>query len=148
MVSPRGSIPSRAQGRIPVNQRYRRRGLPQARKEIRKLGLDPDSTPHLRQNNGSSAATGRDPGLLQIWTIGQRENIALCTFRYALEQARINLGDQDQRTWLTRLSRSLHLIEAGQTLLPSEICRPEKDLPILLATNEVRATLMGCTYDI
>src|SRR5580700_6853785 len=112
---------------------YRRPG-----KEIRKLGLDPDSTPHLRQNNGSSAATGRDPGLLQIWTIGQRENIALCTFRYALEQARINLGDQDQRTWLTRLSRSLHLFEAGQTLLPSEICRPEKDLPILLATNEVR----------
>ncbi len=49
---------------------------------------------------------------------------------------------------LTRLSRSLHLFEAGQTLLPSEICLPEKDLPILLAAIEARATRTECTSDI
>jgi hypothetical protein len=57
----------------------------------------------------------------------------LCSFRYALEEARINLGNEDQRAWLTRLSRPFHLFEAGQTPLRSGICLPEKDLPILLA---------------
>jgi hypothetical protein len=57
-----------------------------------------------------------------------------------LEEARINLGDEDQRTRLTRLSRSLHLFEAGQMPLPSGICLPEKDFPILLAAIEARAT--------
>jgi hypothetical protein len=59
-----------------------------------------------------------------------------------------HLGDEDQRTRLTRLSRSLHRFEAGQTPLPSGICLPEKDLPILLAAIEARATLTGCTSDI
>jgi hypothetical protein len=65
-----------------------------------------------------------------------------------LEGARIDLGDEVQRTRLIRLSRSLQLFEAGQTLLASEICLPEKDLPILLAAIEARATLTECTSDI
>jgi hypothetical protein len=72
----------------------------------------------------------------------------LCSFRYALQEARINLGNEDQRARLTRLSRSLHLLESGQTPLPSGICLPEKDLPILLAAIEARATLTECTSDI
>jgi len=37
------------------------------------------------------------------------------------------------------LSRSHHLFEAGQKLLPFGICLPEKDLPLLLAAIEARA---------
>jgi hypothetical protein len=59
-----------------------------------------------------------------------------------------HLGNEDQRTWLARLSRSLDLFEVGQTLLPSGICLPEKDVPILLAAIEARATLTECTSDI
>jgi hypothetical protein len=39
-------------------------------------------------------------------------------------------------------------IGIGQTPLPSGICLPEKDLPILLAAIEARATLTECTSDI
>jgi len=56
--------------------------------------------------------------------------------------------NEGQRAWLTRLSRSLHLFEVGQTLLPSGICRPEKDVPVQLAAIEARATLTECTSDI
>jgi hypothetical protein len=38
---------------------------------------------------------GRDTGLLQVWKV---EDIVLCSSRCALEGARINLGDEDQRT--------------------------------------------------
>lgn len=56
------------------------------------------------------------------------------------------VGNEDQRGWLTRLSRSLHLFEGGQTPLPSGICLPEKDLPVLLAAIEARATLNGMYF--
>jgi len=83
-----------------------------ARIEVRKLGLDPDSIPHCDPNNGFSAATRQDAGLLRIWKL---EDTTWSSSRYVLEGARINLGDEDQRTRLARLWRSLDLFEAGQT---------------------------------
>ncbi len=64
----------------------------------------------------------------------------LCSSRYALEEARINLADEDQRRRLTQLSASLHLFEASQRATPQGISLPEKDLPILLAAIEARST--------
>lgn len=64
----------------------------------------------------------------------------LCSSRYAWEEARINLADDDQPSRLTKLSGSLHLFEAGPTSLPSGIFLPEKDVPILFAAIEARAT--------
>jgi uncharacterized protein len=84
-----------------------------------------------------SAAYRRDAGLLQFWKL---RSAVLCSSRYALEEARINLADEDQRTRLTRLSRTIQLFGARQMALPDGIHLPEKDAPILLAAIEARAT--------
>lgn len=84
-----------------------------------------------------SAAYKIDARLLPLWKL---RNVTLCSSRYALQEARINLADEDQRTRLTELSPSLQLFEAGQTSLPPRILLPGKDVPILLAAIEARAT--------
>jgi predicted nucleic acid-binding protein len=84
-----------------------------------------------------SAAYRPDAGLLQLWKL---KSVVLCSSRYALEEARINLADEDQRTRLTKLSGVVHLFEAAQRGLPRGISLPEKDVPILLAAIEARPT--------
>jgi len=84
-----------------------------------------------------SAAYRRDAGLLQLWRLS---NMTLCSSRYALEEARINLVEQSQRTRLDKLSENLQLFDAAQRDLPRGISLPEKDVPILLAAIEARAT--------
>lgn len=84
-----------------------------------------------------SAAYRNDSGLLRLWKLG---NAPLCSSGYALEEARINLSDENQKIRLTKLSASLHLVEAGQVPLPRGISLPEKDVPILLAAIEARST--------
>jgi uncharacterized protein len=84
-----------------------------------------------------SAAYKIDARLLPLWNL---RNVTLCSSRYALQEARINLAGEDQWTRLTELSASLQLFEAGQASLPSRILLPEKDMPILLAAIEARAT--------
>jgi predicted nucleic acid-binding protein len=84
-----------------------------------------------------SAAYRPDAGLLQLWKL---KNVALCSSRYALEEARINLADEQQRMRLSKLSEVVQLFEAAQRELPREISLPEKDVPILLAAIEARAT--------
>ncbi len=66
--------------------------------------------------------------------------MTLCSSRYALEEARINLVEQSQRTRLDKLSENLQLFDAAQRDLPRGISLPEKDVPILLAAIEARAT--------
>ena len=84
-----------------------------------------------------SAAYRHDAGLLQLWKLS---NVTLCSSHYAVEEARINLVEQSQRTRLNRLSENLQLFDAAQRDLPKGIFLPEKDLPILLAAVEARAT--------
>lgn len=84
-----------------------------------------------------SAAYRPDAGLLQLWKL---KSVALCSSRYALQEARINLADEDQRGRLTRLSGSLHMFEAAPRPLPRGTTLPEKDVPILLAAIEARAS--------
>ena len=84
-----------------------------------------------------SAAYQPDAGLVKIWKL---KGVFLCSSRYALEEARINLANEDQRIRLAKLSESLHLFELGQRPLPPGIPLPEKDVPILLAAIEARAT--------
>ncbi len=66
--------------------------------------------------------------------------MALCGSRYALEEARINLADDGQRARLIKLSAMVRLFDAAQRQLPRGISLPEKDVPILLAAIEARAT--------
>jgi uncharacterized protein len=86
-----------------------------------------------------SAAYKTDSGILQLWKF---KDVALCSSRYALEEARINLADEDQRKRLKKLSESIHLFEAGSRKPPRGISLAEKDIPILLAAIEARATYL------
>jgi len=84
-----------------------------------------------------SAAYRSDSGLLRLWKL---KHATLCSSRYALEEARINLDEETQRTRLHKLSEVIHLVEANQTSLPRGISLPEKDAPILLGAIEAQAT--------
>ena len=85
-----------------------------------------------------SAAYRSDTGLLKLWKLRE---VVLCSSRYALEEARINLNNEVQRTRLVRLAGKVQLFDAGKhELLPKGVSLPEKDVPILLAAIEARAT--------
>jgi predicted nucleic acid-binding protein len=84
-----------------------------------------------------SAAYRPGSGILQLWKL---PGVTLCSSRYALEEARINLTEEDQWRRLSRLSENVQLFEAAQRELPRGISLPEKDLPILLAAIEARCT--------
>src|SRR6266576_3740992 len=84
-----------------------------------------------------SAAFKTDTRLLQLWKL---KGVALYSSRYALEEARINLTGEDQKTRLNKLAAALHLLEAGEGILQRGVSLREKDAPILLAAIEARAT--------
>jgi uncharacterized protein len=84
-----------------------------------------------------SAAYKVDARLLSLWKL---RNVTLCSSRYALQEARINLALEDGWNRLTELAESLQLFEGIQASIPPEILLPEKDLPILKAAIEARAT--------
>jgi len=84
-----------------------------------------------------SAAYRADAGLLELWKL---KNVTLCSSHYALEEARINLSDDVQKERLTRLAAVLEFSDAALQELPPEISLPEKDVPIMLAAIEARAT--------
>jgi hypothetical protein len=87
--------------------------------------------------SGLSAAYRPGAGLLQLWRI---EKVLLCSSQYALEEARINLDDETQRLRLIGLAKDVHLFDAAPRQLPRGISLPEKDMPILLAAMNARAT--------
>lgn len=84
-----------------------------------------------------SAAYQPGARLLQIWKL---KNVVLCSSRYAVAEANLNLDDESQRKRLGALTKKLKLFEAPQRDLPRGISLPEKDAPILLAAIEARAT--------
>jgi predicted nucleic acid-binding protein len=84
-----------------------------------------------------SAAYRSGAGLLQLWKLS---DAMLCSSRYALEEARINLADDDQKLRLIRLLETVHLLEASHQEMPRGISLPEKDVPIIFAAMEAHAT--------
>ena len=82
------------------------------------------------------AAYRTGAGLLQLWKL---KNVTLCSSRYALEKARINLANEDQRTRLNQVSGAIHWFEAAQRRFPRGISLPEEDAPTLLAAIDARA---------
>jgi uncharacterized protein len=84
-----------------------------------------------------SAAYRSEAGLLQLWKLN---DVMLCSSRYAIEEARINIADDDQRLRLASLSETVHLFEVSHQEMPRGISLPEKDVPIVLAAIEARAT--------
>jgi predicted nucleic acid-binding protein len=84
-----------------------------------------------------SAAYRQKTGLLALWRL---KHTALCTSHYALEEARVNLSDEEQQARLRSLSIRLELFDAAVQRLPKELSLPEKDVPIMLAAIEAQAT--------
>ncbi|PYM10377.1 MAG: DNA-binding protein [Verrucomicrobia bacterium] len=84
-----------------------------------------------------SAAYRPDAGLVQLWKL---KDAILCSSHYALEEARINLTENMQRRRLAKLARRIYLFDAAPRELPSGLSLPEKDVPILLAAMEAKAT--------
>lgn len=84
-----------------------------------------------------SAAYRADSALLAFWKLG---DATLCSSRYAIEEARINLEEEAQRRRLAQLTPALELLDTRESELPTGITLPEKDAPILLAAMEARAT--------
>ncbi|HUJ30098.1 MAG TPA: PIN domain-containing protein [Candidatus Acidoferrum sp.] len=84
-----------------------------------------------------SAAYRPDSGLRKLWRL---ESVTLCSSRFALEEARINLDNEAQRARLTKLAKNLELFDAAPGDLPAGVVLPDKDAPILLAAIEARAT--------
>src|SRR5258708_8164423 len=83
------------------------------------------------------AACRSDAGLLKLWKLRE---VVLCSSRYALEEARINLNHEVQQTRLVRLAGKVQLFDAGKHELPEGVSLPDKDVAILLAAIEARAT--------
>ena len=91
----------------------------------------------LHANVLFSAAYRPNAGLLKFWKL---QNVILCSSRYALEEARINLTEEAQKHRLAGLASKIQLIEASSRKIPSAASLPEKDAPILMAAIEARAT--------
>jgi predicted nucleic acid-binding protein len=84
-----------------------------------------------------SAAYRPNAGLLKLWRL---PHVELCTSRYALEEARVNLSEDAQRRRLDRLAAKLNFFDSTSHALPPGVQLPEKDIPILLAAIEARCT--------
>lgn len=89
-----------------------------------------------------SAAYRSDAGLRRLW---ERKDIKLVTSDYALEEARRNLPETAQQVRLERLARRVSVVSttsrSGETAnLPTGVKLPDKDLPILLAAIDAKAT--------
>jgi predicted nucleic acid-binding protein len=85
-----------------------------------------------------SAASRADAGILKLWKLN---GVELLTSAYALEEARINLYEEEQRARLDRLTRAMEVIASHpQGALPSGVKLPLKDQPILLAAIKTQAT--------
>jgi len=84
-----------------------------------------------------SAAYLPNAGLLRLWKL---RNVAQCSSRYALEEARFNLAEEAQKRRLARVVRRLEFFDVVPRQLPPGISLPEKDVPIFLAAIEARAT--------
>jgi len=84
-----------------------------------------------------SAAYRAKAGLLQFWKL---KSVTLCSSRYALEEARINLTQDAQRRRLEKLATAIEFFDAIPRLLPCEATLPDKDVPIFLAAIAARAT--------
>jgi predicted nucleic acid-binding protein len=84
-----------------------------------------------------SAAYRPNAGLLKFWKL---KDVMLCSSHYALEEARINLVHEIEQSRLAKLSARLRLFHAIPRELPRGVSLPDKDVPILLAAIEAKAT--------
>ena len=83
-----------------------------------------------------SAAYSANTGLLQFWKL---KNVVLCSSRYALEEAAINLAQDVQKRRLEKLVVTIEFFKPMSHSLPQDLM-PDKDVPIFLAAVAAQAT--------
>jgi predicted nucleic acid-binding protein len=86
-----------------------------------------------------SAAYKAHARLLELWRL---KDTSLFSSRYALEEARSNLLNEDQERRLVKLADALTLHDAGEPNHPHGVRLPDKDAPILQAAIEGRANYL------
>jgi hypothetical protein len=91
----------------------------------------------LNANVLFSAAYRANSGLLKLWKL---KSVILCSSRYALAEARVNLATDSQRAQLELLAERLHFFDTFTGKLPSGVVLPDKDAPILLSAIQAAAT--------
>ncbi len=86
-----------------------------------------------------SASYREDAGVTVLWSI---EGAILLTSTYAIEEARRNLPEPEQKRRLELLVRPLHVVEAATApgAVRGDIELPEKDWPILAGAIAAEAT--------
>jgi len=85
-----------------------------------------------------SSAWLKGSGLSRLW---QLPEVTLITSRYAVAEAERNLDTDEQRARLHVLAAKLSMVDAPQQgALPGGVALVAKDVPILLAAMEARAT--------
>jgi predicted nucleic acid-binding protein len=85
-----------------------------------------------------SAAYRPEAGVLKLWKL---RGVELITSSYALEEARINLYEEDQRARLDHLAKSMQIVSGySEPDLPRAIHLASKDRPILAAAIDAQAT--------
>jgi predicted nucleic acid-binding protein len=75
-------------------------------------------------------------GIARLWDL---ENTELVTSGYAAEEARVNLGNQEQKRRLESLLQQIEIVQ-GLAPLSHSVSLPEKDRPILQAALYTNAT--------
>jgi uncharacterized protein len=84
------------------------------------------------------AAYRQSAGLRRLWEL---PDVRLLTSAYALEEARRNLSEPEQRSRLESLAKALEVvIEVSEFPLPEGVELPTKDRPILQAAQRAGAT--------
>jgi predicted nucleic acid-binding protein len=91
----------------------------------------------LEANVLFSAAYSANAGLLQFRKL---KNVVLCSSRYALEEAAINLAQEIQKRRLKKLAAAIEFFEPISRSVPQDLTLPDKDVPILLAAVAAQAT--------
>lgn len=85
-----------------------------------------------------SAAWRESAGLVDLWRLPE---CMLLTSRYAVEEARRNLPEADQRHRLESLLAAVTIVpDTTSGSLPADVVLPEKDRPILLAAIRAKAS--------
>src|ERR1043165_9642208 len=84
-----------------------------------------------------SAAYEASARLRMLWRL---KGAALCSSYYAVEEARENLEEEEQKSRLNRLLWKVELCDAAPREIVGGVRLPEKDVPILLGAIGARAT--------
>ena len=86
-----------------------------------------------------SASYREDAGVADLWII---DDVTLLSSAYAIEEAKRNLGEQQQRKRLERLIQPLHVVHAvtAPRAIRRDVELPEKDWPILGGAIAAEAT--------